>query len=280
MIGRGIWMGLGVFALLAALAYLTPLRAPVLRAAGETYPSLQHRFETQRRTLDTLQMQASNAPLSPARQNLFAQTQRDFAASQQLLESWEKGQARLSLFGFVSWCLDLFPWLAAFGLALPILGGLIGAQVAPRAPKREPEPYPENPPSVPVTPARPVPPRAQPQAAPAPPRHPAPAEAPAPAPRVETPPVPKPDFDRIGKPAFRDDPAELARHPALEASRPPRPAPPPAPPATEPPAQSTAQAGDWGFRHQPTPTEGRRPPAPPVRSPHAFDSDVPPGSEA
>jgi hypothetical protein len=223
MIGRGIWMGLGVFALLAALAYLTPLRAPVLRAAGETHPSLQHRFETQRRTLDTLQMQASNAPLSPARQNLFAQTQRDFAASQQLLESWEKGQARISLFGFVSWCLDLFPWLAAFGLAFPILGGLIGAQVAPRSPKREPEPYPENPPSVPVTPARPAPPRAQPHpqaarptaapaapAAPAPARHPAPAEAPGPAPRLETPPVVKPDLDRIGKPAFRDDPAELA----------------------------------------------------------------------
>lgn len=269
MIGRGIGIGLGAFILLALLAYFTPARAPLLRVAGETYPALQHRVEAQRRTLDTLQVQASNGPLSPAAQNLFQRTQRDFAASQQLLESWENGQARVSPFGFVSWCLDLFPWLAAFGLAFPVLGGLIAAQVA-QARRVAPAPtradaHPENPPSVPVTPARPEPPRAQ---------MPSPTSR-VPAAGIAAPPVPKPDFERIGKPAFPQaakpaanpavDPASLARHPAL--------APPQAPSEpTAPPPEA------WGFRHPPTPTEGRRPPSPPVRSPHAFgqpDDDAP-----
>src|SRR5215217_1754795 len=92
LIGRGFTWGIGIFGLVALLAYLTPVRVPVLRAAGESHAALDYRLEAQRLTLDSLQMKASNAPLSAAEQNRLQQTRRELTGTQQQLESWKRGQ--------------------------------------------------------------------------------------------------------------------------------------------------------------------------------------------
>jgi hypothetical protein len=253
---RGAAIGFGIFALLAAVCLFTPLRQPLLAVAGLETPALTYRLQAQRDTMDALQTRASVRHLAPAERAALERARMN---------------ARFSLFGLFDWIRELFPWLLAFGLALPVLGGLIGAQVganngAFRAdgnlPLRAPHGTPDavNPPSVPLDRPRPVPP--PPPAAPpgTPVRqayvHPAVAAATAPGKGGETPPLPSAAQRPLpGSPVIL--PPDIVA-PAAPSAAP-----------DEPPSQ------DWGFRHPPTPLETRpRPKMPPVRSPHALDEGV------
>jgi hypothetical protein len=298
MVGRGIGIGFGVFAVLFALSYLTPLRKPALAGLGRDYPALQYRLQAERDTLDALQMRASNGLLSPAEQASLERVRRDYVLTRERLDDWGRMNARLTLFGFLDWIAELLPWLVAFGLALPVLGGLIGAQVSKRG---RPAPVPTGmPASVPLDRPHPVPPplaQAPKPAAPAPapspapvpgaPRHayvhpailaakeggtsaPVPASAPiapmappAPAPLRPTPSGPAP-----GTPVRIPLPGSPVIMPPGVVS-----------PATPPMEPSSKPAEDWGFRHPPKPLENRpRPRMPPVRSPHASDLDADAGA--
>src|SRR5690606_18422907 len=130
------------FLVLAAVAYLTPLRLPVLKLAGRDHA--------------VIRLQAA-APGAPERPGLAARR-----------AAWARDHARLSLFGFVRWADDLWPWLVGLGFALPVLGGLVGAQAGGRV--REA--------ATPRTASVPVPSAAPPPA----PDIPGPAPAPVPAP--------------------------------------------------------------------------------------------------
>jgi hypothetical protein len=188
--------------------------------------------------------------------------------------------ARFSLFGLFDWIRELFPWLVAFGFALPVLGGLIGAQV--RADSRPPLParsHPDtdaaNPPSVPLDRPRPVPPPPAPRPA-APVRqpyvHPAVAAAATAIPPAAPASPPRP----AGAPSRSVAQRPLPGSPVI---LPPDIVTPAAPsskgeetPPQPPAAPAEAPAQDWGFRHTPTPLETRpRPKMPPVRSPHSLD---------
>src|SRR5690606_23054822 len=93
------------FLVLAALASLTALRLPVLPHAGAEYAALELR-----------------------RQALTALASRDASSVEARLAAWERLASRPTPYGLMAWVADLWPWLLGFGLACPVLGGLIGAQ--------------------------------------------------------------------------------------------------------------------------------------------------------
>ena len=126
---RGIGIGIGVFALLSAVCLLTPLRKPILAVAGRDTPALEYRLQTQRDTLDALQTRASGARLSPAERASLESVRDAYVATRERIDARDRMNSRLTLLGLFDWIRELFPWLLAFGLALPVLGGLIGAQV-------------------------------------------------------------------------------------------------------------------------------------------------------
>jgi hypothetical protein len=262
---RGFGIGAAVFVLLSALCLLTPLRSPLLAVAGRDTPALEYRLQAQRDTMDALQARASGSRLSPAERASLERVQNDYVATRERIDARARMNARFTLIGLFDWVLELLPWLLAFGFALPVFGGLIGAQMSAQrvASAARPAPAPSSPPpssyappSVPLDPPRPVPPPLRPASAPAAAKpvrqayvHPAVAAAAAPAspPAATAPPSPPPTAAR-----------PLPGSPVVM------------PPAAAPPPQ------DWGFRHQPTPLENRpRAKQPPVRSPHTLNADVP-----
>jgi hypothetical protein len=290
---RGVGIGFGIFVLLAAVCLLTPLRRPLLAVAGRDTPALTLRLEAQRDTMDALQTRASERHLAPAERAALEQARDGYAATRERIDARARMNARFSLFGLFDWIRELFPWLVAFGLALPVLGGLIGAQV--RADSRPPLParsHPDtdaaNPPSVPLDRPRPVPPVTPAQAgAPPAPRPAAPVRQPYVHPAVAAaataiPPA-VPAHASPLRPA--DAPSRSVAQRPLPGSPvilPPDIVTPAAPsgkgeetPPQPPAAPAEAPAQDWGFRHTPTPLETRpRPKMPPVRSPHSLDEGV------
>ena len=107
---RGVWMGWVAFLVLAALSYLTPVRLTVLKLAGRDYA--------------VMRLEAASTSPSPG-----GSERPDLAARR---AAWARDHARLSPFGFVRWADDLWPWLVGLGIALPVLGGFIGAQAGGR----------------------------------------------------------------------------------------------------------------------------------------------------
>jgi hypothetical protein len=108
----GVGAGLIVFLMLASVSYLTMLRVPVLKVLGHEYAALQ------------LRQQHGTETASPA-----APAYRSVAGSKERLHAWHKRNATITVFSFLGWLVDLWPWLLGLGLCLPVLGGLIGAQV-------------------------------------------------------------------------------------------------------------------------------------------------------
>jgi hypothetical protein len=293
VIGRGIGIGVGVFAVLSALCLLTPLRGPLLAVAGRDTPALEHRMRAQRDTMDALQQRASDTRLSPVERTALDQIRNDYVATRERIDTRARMNARLTLLGLFDAVKELFPWLLAFGLALPVFGGLIAAQVKPRSravavvPRPAPTPQtapPVTPSTVAVTP--PVPPveppvTPQPLQSPTQPRpvrpayvHPAAAAAAAPAtPVPPTVPTASPAAQRPlpGSPVILP-PSVTGPAVTVPAAAPTTPVVPPAPETSIeiPPAPETPSQ-DWGFRHQPTPMETRpRTKLPPVRSPNSL----------
>jgi len=274
--GRGAVLGLGIFVVLSALCLLTPLRPHVLAAAGRETAALHYEMRAERDTMDVLQARGSSVHLTPAERASLEQAREAYVATRERIDARERMNERFSMLGLFDWIHELYPWLLAFGLALPALGGLIGVQAGgPQAAG--------TPPSRPVASAAasgaaPVPPVAPPP----PPRpasviprtayvHPATAAAAA---AMATPAAPAaPPATPAFTPALRPLPGSPVVLPP-DILAPATPKPPAAPePAAEPPA--SAENTDWGFRHQPTPMESRpRPKMPPVRSPHLTDPDV------
>jgi hypothetical protein len=248
-IGRGIGIGFGVFALLSALTLLTPLRAPLLASAGRDTPALAYRLQAQRDTMDALQQRASETQLSPAERASLEQVRNDYVATRERIDARVQMNARFTLLGLFDWIRDLFPWLLAFGLALPVLGGLIGAQVKSSSPvSRVPDGFSAAPAAAPIPSTPPAPPR---PTAPVRPAYVHPAAA-------------------AAKPLAAMRP--LPGSPVILPGMTPTPAVPPAiPAASEAPPVAEAPK-DWGFRHQPTPLESRpRVKLPPVRSPSVLN---------
>ena len=279
MIGRGIGIGLGVFAVLSALCVLTPLRAPLLAVAGREIPALEYRLQVQRDSMDALQMRSSDTRLSPAERAALDHVQSDYVATRERLDARARMNARLTLLGIFAALQELFPWLLAFGLALPVFGGLIGAQVQQTPKRRAPVPVtpPADfaPPSVPLDRPRVVVPPVTTPTPPPPPRpvrpayvHPAAAAATPPAtPPASAPPAPVPSAPSS---VMRPLPGSPVVLPESIVSVPVSPSAPPTSSSVETPSENPSQ--DWGFRHQPTPLESRpRNKLPPVRSPHVLD---------
>lgn len=116
---KGAGWGVILFLVIAAAGALTPLRIPLLKVAGRDYAALQFQKQTAEAGLARPQVQAS-----PEHARVEARVD-------VRLEAWHKRNETLSVFGLLGWLMDLWPWLLGLGVALPVLGGLIGAQ--PRA---------------------------------------------------------------------------------------------------------------------------------------------------
>jgi hypothetical protein len=127
---KGIAVGLGLFLTVSAIALLTPARVTVLKAAGRDYAALR----LERRVL----AQETASPQAPAR----------LKALETRVEAFDRRNASLSPFGLLGSLIDLWPWFIGLGVALPVLGGLIGAQVKPsghtHARSQESSPMPEH----------------------------------------------------------------------------------------------------------------------------------------
>jgi hypothetical protein len=255
MTGRGIGIGLGIFIVGVALVFFTPLRKPVLAAAGSSYPALQYRLRAERDTMDALQKRGSETRLSPAERASLDQVRNDYVSTREAIDNWQRANSRITLFGLIEWVDELLPWLLAFGLALPVFGGLIGAQVrvAGEPPAPAPSSHPIHPASVPLDRPRPVPPQRPPLVT-------------GPGGRVLNPTPAAPVT-----PVRTTTPGAPVTHATKPAPLPGSPVPPWSPaPASAP----TPPAQDWGFRHQPTPLDPRpRPKMPPVRSPNTLDEN-------
>lgn len=170
---RGVLAGWTAFLVLVALAALTPLRVPVLQFAGRDAAVIRQ----------------------DARAAVTAEEHEAVAGRR---AEWYRLHGHLSPFGLMAWAQDLWPWLLGLGLALPLLGGLVGAQMATASSrpaktktntstkaKTAPPPVPA---AVPIAGEPPVPPREAELAAPVSPE-PKPRREPAPAPSAaESPP--------------------------------------------------------------------------------------------
>ncbi|HLU69712.1 MAG TPA: hypothetical protein VKZ88_02970 [Fibrobacteria bacterium] len=126
--GSGAWKGAGLgailFLVIAAVGALTPLRVPLLKIAGRDYPALQLQKEAAQAAV------SSRAPVSGP--DALTRERVDVR-----LEAWHKRNATLSVFGLLGWLMEMWPWLLGLGVALPLLGGLIGAQDERRNPGHE-----------------------------------------------------------------------------------------------------------------------------------------------
>lgn len=215
---RGALAGWMVFLALAILASLTPLRVPALQFAGRDAAVLRQ----------------------DARAAVTAEQRADVA---QRRAEWQRLHGHLSPFGLLAWAQDLWPWLLGLGLALPLLGGLVGAQTT-TASRPRPDASKENagagpaPAAVPIAGVPPVPPREAELAAPVSPR---PGPEPEPA-RAHAPAKPPPE-ERPGEP--------------------PPWSPPPPPPPVRPPDPAA-----WDWRVRPALRPSARPKPPAVESPN------------
>jgi hypothetical protein len=129
-------MGLGAaaFLLLAAAACFTPARVPLLQRMGREYPALQLRLQALRLEAEMLRPRGSGvsatSPDFVSRDQVPAleRAQAAVADAEARITSWRRANAQMTAFGFLGWLSDLWPWLLGLGFALPVLGGLIGAQ--------------------------------------------------------------------------------------------------------------------------------------------------------
>lgn len=112
------WTGLaaGVLAafVLAAAAWLTPLRVPVLERAGRDFAVLRHQAERYRAELRL-------RPGDLAALEALRNTERRMA-------TWRRSKEKSSVLGFAGWVVDLWPWLAFIGITFPAAGVLIASQ--------------------------------------------------------------------------------------------------------------------------------------------------------
>jgi|GEM_PF-5920370 len=111
---KGFAAGLGLFSAVAGVTLLTPARPAVLKALGRDHAALR----LERRLVAALPAETPAAELKARRRAL-----------ENRFESWERRNARLSAFSVAGGVFDLWPWLFGLGLALPVFGALIGAQV-------------------------------------------------------------------------------------------------------------------------------------------------------
>lgn len=122
---RGVWSGIGagwlLFLLLAAFAYLTPARLQFARFAGRDHAVLLAEHTLRLQTLEAAQSARDPASAYDGARAAVAESEKRIAA-------WRRVNSGISAFGFLGWVLDLWPWLLGLALALPVLGGLIGAQ--------------------------------------------------------------------------------------------------------------------------------------------------------
>lgn len=235
MTKRGTGVGFLIFLGIVILAYLTPLRIPVLKHAGRDYAAYQLQLRERQQAFEALRARdASSGTLERARNEI--------ADAQASLRTWHRLSARISPFGLLAWFSNLWPWLLGLGIALPLLGGLIGRQIR----TAEPAPHRKFHPS--ETP-----------------------EAPEPTEAAE---------DREGGEAeVRTDPATPTESPAEDAG--PAPQEPQAPPAPEhPPVTSAPDRRDdsgpasWNWSARPVSRPpSARPKPPSVRSPHGDKSE-------
>jgi hypothetical protein len=184
--GRGIGAGLGVFLALAGLAYLTPARVPVMEAAGRDYTVLQYQLQARQQALDLLQPQGSGRALA-ASPPAVERARAGVAAAQTRIGAWQRLNSVISPFGFLGWVSDLWPWLLGLGLALPALGGLVGAQLATKNPEWGVR-HPPSPSSAAAPPSLPSDPEASGPSSTAPPTSPSISPFPSSAPFTEVPP--------------------------------------------------------------------------------------------
>jgi hypothetical protein len=133
---RNIWFGIGagwlLFFALAGIAYFTPARPAVLQVAGRDYAALRTEGEVRRLALAALRPERHRSEgLGGFSADKAAAVERARAAlseTETRLAAWHRVHSRISPFGFLGWLADLWPWLLGFGIALPVLGGLVGAQ--------------------------------------------------------------------------------------------------------------------------------------------------------
>ncbi len=223
------------------------MRVPLLKIAGRDYPALQLQKEAAQAAVSSRAPVSGADALTPERVDVR-------------LEAWHKRNATLSVFGLLGWLVELWPWLLGLGVALPVLGGLIGAQTRAR-------------PEAAGTPAglRPAPKTRMTST----PRDPAPdpvAAGPAEVPR----PVPAARVPRAAGPVVE---SPVARPPAAAPEEPA----PSLPPVVEPPPSATPivpaapaapatplPPSEWSWNARPAPrrTPGR-PKPPPVESPNS-----------
>lgn len=160
--GRGIVAGWLLFLLVAAAAYLTPVRLPAMRFAGRDYTALVAERTFRQRELEALQPHGA-ASRARDQEPAVERARTRLADAETRLMAWTRANARISPFGFLGWLSDLWPWLLGLGLALPALGGLIGVQIreardaaargvpSPRGEADGPEKFPPSPAASPAS---------------------------------------------------------------------------------------------------------------------------------
>ena len=213
------WVGLGTgaaaYCVLAAAAWLTPLRVPVLEWAGRDFAVLRHQAELYR-------AEQVRHPQDPALAEALRETE-------SRKEAWRRSKEKTTLLGFAGWVVDLWPWLAFLGLALPFAGALVAAQGG-------------APPGA-ATPTRGSTAARRPQA---------------PTPAVDAAPeAPVPEPSRSTDPGIPP-----ARQQDADPPVPPVPAVPPAPPVTpdpRPSARPSASPADWDWSARPVARAPRAP---------------------
>lgn len=120
---KGVAAGFALFLALSGVALFTPARTPVLKTLGRDYAAV--RLEARH-----VALAAPARGSTPAR--VSAERPGDRTSPAARLAAWEARAKRFSVFGLMGWLADLWPWLVGFGVALPVLGGLIGAQAGGR----------------------------------------------------------------------------------------------------------------------------------------------------
>jgi hypothetical protein len=133
---RNIWFGIGggwlLFFALAGIAYFTPARLLVLQVAGRDHAALRIEEKSRRLALETLRPERFRSEgLSAFSADKAAAVERARAGvneTETRLTAWRRVHSKISPFGFLGWLADLWPWLLGFGIAFPLLGGLVGAQ--------------------------------------------------------------------------------------------------------------------------------------------------------
>jgi hypothetical protein len=133
---RNIWFGIGggwlLFFALAGIAYFTPARILVLQVAGRDHAALRIEGESRRLALEALRPEQYRSEglgaFSAEKGAAVARARAALSENETRLAAWRRVHSRISPFGFLGWLSDLWPWLLGFGIAFPVLGGLVGAQ--------------------------------------------------------------------------------------------------------------------------------------------------------